>query len=119
MRSQYKALFYKLEKMQMELKMKKNLKRKRKSTPIPSWPMTCFVSKIEFDEAEAIYVQAYNDVRKDLRTRKRERGFVRHRGTGGGRRSRTNKKPKGRGKVERKMGVAEKMIRPSKALRQN
>eukprot|EP00435_Cladocopium_sp_Y103_P068489 s448_g31.t1 len=37
----------------------------------------------EFDETEAIHVQAYNDVRKDLRTRKRERGFVRHRGAGG------------------------------------
>ena len=62
----------------------------------------------EFDEAEAIYVQAYNDVRKDLRTRKRERGFVRHRGNGGGRRSHTNKKPKGRGKGRKKDGHGRK-----------
>ena len=34
----------------------------------------------EYDEAEAIYVQAYNNVRKDLRTRWKERGFIRHTG---------------------------------------
>ena len=32
----------------------------------------------EHDEAEAIYVQAYNDVRRDLRNRRKERGFIRH-----------------------------------------
>eukprot|EP00435_Cladocopium_sp_Y103_P055892 s1739_g18.t1 len=62
----------------------------------------------EFDETEAIYVQAYNDVRKDLRTRKRERGFVRHRGAGGGRKSQTNKKPKGRGKGRKRDGHGKK-----------
>ena len=44
----------------------------------------------EYDEMEAIYVQAYNDVRRDLKQRRRERGFVRH-GHGKGR-------GKGRGK---------------------
>ena len=38
----------------------------------------------EYDEMEAIYVQAYNDVRRDLKQRRRERGFVRH-GQGKGR----------------------------------
>eukprot|EP00913_Durusdinium_trenchii_P011530 g10825.t1 len=42
----------------------------------------------EYDEMEAVYVQAYNDVRKDLRSRRNERGFVNHRG----------KKQKGSGK---------------------
>ena len=38
----------------------------------------------EYDEMEAIYVQAYNDVRRDLKQRRRERGFVRHGGKGRG-----------------------------------
>ena len=32
----------------------------------------------EYEEAEAIYVQACNDVRRDLRSRRKERGFVKH-----------------------------------------
>ena len=42
----------------------------------------------EYDEMEAVHVQTYNDVRKDLRSRRNERGFVNRRG----------KKPKGSGK---------------------
>lgn len=37
-----------------------------------------FEDKKEFQEHGAIYVQAYNDVRRDLRERRKERGFVRH-----------------------------------------
>jgi hypothetical protein len=47
----------------------------------------------EYDEAEAIYVQAYNDVRKDLRSRRKERGFVKH-----GRKANGGSPRKGRGK---------------------
>eukprot|EP00435_Cladocopium_sp_Y103_P076026 s33_g73.t1 len=47
----------------------------------------------EYDEAEAIYVQAYNDVRKDLRSRRKERGFIKH-----GKRSSGGSSKKGRGK---------------------
>ena len=56
----------------------------------------------EFDETEAIYVQAYNDVRKDLKSRRKERGFVRH-GKQTGKKG-ANKKPKGRGRGFRKDG---------------
>ena len=48
----------------------------------------------EYDEVEAIYVQAYNDVRRDLKTRKKERGFVKH----------SKKPPKGRGRGRNKKG---------------
>ena len=48
----------------------------------------------EYDEVEAIYVQAYNDVRRDLKTRKKERGFVKH----------NKKPPKGRGRGRNKKG---------------
>ena len=48
----------------------------------------------EYDEIEAVYVQAYNDVRRDLRSRRKERGFVRH-----GRKASSSTSPKkGRGK---------------------
>ena len=50
---------------------------------------------------EAVYVQAYNDVRKDLRSRRKERGFVKH-----GRRSPSGSSSpkKGRGKGRGKKG---------------
>ena len=55
----------------------------------------------EYDEMEAVYVQAYNDVRKDLRSRRKERGFVKH-----GRRSPSGSSSpkKGRGKGREKKG---------------
>ena len=63
-----------------------------------------FEDKKEFQEHEAIYVQAYNDVRRDLRERRKERGFVRHRknapGGKGKSRPQTSKRnqPQGRGR---------------------
>ena len=63
-----------------------------------------FEDKKEFQEHEAIYVQAYNDVRRDLRERRKERGFVKHRkgGPGGKGKNRqpASKKgqPQGRGR---------------------
>ena len=66
----------------------------------------------EYDEAEAIYVQAYNDVRKDLRSRRKERGFVKHdrkrdksRGRSGG---------KGGGKGKRRSGRSASRSRDGK-----
>ena len=58
----------------------------------------------EFEEAEAIYVQAYNDVRRDLRSRKKERGYVRHGKQPGTGKKGANKKPKGRGRGFRRDG---------------
>ena len=59
----------------------------------------------EYDEMEAVYVQAYNDVRKDLRSRRKERGFVKH-----GRRSPSGSSSpkKGRGKGRGKKGDRKK-----------
>ena len=59
----------------------------------------------EYDETEAVYVQAYNDVRKDLRSRRKERGFVKH-----GRRSPSGSSSpkKGRGKGRGKKGDRKK-----------
>lgn len=37
----------------------------------------------EYTEMEAVYLQAYQDVRRDLRQRRRERGYVKHRRQGG------------------------------------
>ncbi|CAK9104532.1 unnamed protein product [Durusdinium trenchii] len=55
----------------------------------------------EYDEMEAVYVQAYNDVRKDLRSRRNERGFVNHRGKkqkGSGKGGRFRRKGRGKGR---------------------
>ena len=50
---------------------------------------------------EAVYVQAYNDVRKDLRSRRKERGFVKHgRRSPSGSSSPKKGRGKGRGKKE-------------------
>ncbi|CAE7188254.1 unnamed protein product [Symbiodinium sp. KB8] len=51
----------------------------------------------EFDEDEAMYIKAYHsaysDVRRDLQNRRKERGFIRHRG-----RSESKGRPKGKGR---------------------
>ena len=53
----------------------------------------------EFDEDEAMYIRAYHsaysDVRRDLQNRRKERGFIRHRGRG---ESKGRPKGKGRGR---------------------
>ena len=53
----------------------------------------------EFDEEEALYIRAYHsaysDVRRDLQNRRKERGFIRHRGRG---ESKGRPKGKGRGR---------------------
>ena len=59
----------------------------------------------EHDEAEAIYVQPYNDVRKDLRTRRKERGFI-HRTA-----SKRKGKSKGSGKSQGEKGKKSKRDR--------
>ena len=65
-----------------------------------------FLEDRKYDEDEAIYVQAYHsayaDVRKDLRDRRRERGFVKHNKATPSRSS--SAKGKGRGRSRRPSG---------------
>ena len=42
----------------------------------------------EYTEMEAVYLQAYQDVRRDLRQRRRERGYIKHQRQGGRKASR-------------------------------
>ena len=61
----------------------------------------------EFEEDEAIYIQAYHsayaDVRRDLRERRRERGFINHNKVAGSKASTPRpSKDKGRGHVPRR-----------------
>ena len=63
------------------------------SSPPPSDDIVYFEDR-EYDEVEAIYVQAYNDVRRDLKSRRKERGFIKHHSGGKGGKS----KGKGKGK---------------------
>eukprot|EP00434_Breviolum_minutum_P013973 symbB.v1.2.012323.t1/scaffold846.1/size158211/9 len=77
------------------------------SSPPPSDDVVYFEDK-EYDEVEAIYVQAYNDVRRDLKSRRKERGFIKHQAGGKGGKS----KGKGKGKRSGK-GKSKSTRRPS------
>ena len=77
------------------------------SSPPPSDDVVYFEDK-EYDEVEAIYVQAYNDVRRDLKSRRKERGFIKHQAGGKGGKS----KGKGKGKRSGK-GKSKSSRRPS------
>ncbi len=89
------------------------------SSLAPSDDVIYFEDK-EYDEVEAVYVQAYNDVRRDLKSRRKERGFIKHQSGGKGGKSKGKGKGKrsgkGKSKSSRRLGSSSSgMIRGSDA----